>query len=388
MRRLALVIILCCFWVAVSWGCNEETDPVDPSTTSTSGSGAGSYDGGPSDGSDDSPADSEPPLDGGQTPVYMGLTPNAAGPDGGAPTAADIALADLTALAAGVRAVVLELAWADLDPNDLSALTARVDTYRARNQQVVVALLVVDGNLSHRPPAFDGLAWDDPAMVVAMETSLDAIVTALGDQLHGLVIGRRNDAYQASHPGEAAALQTFLTLALTHLKQTTPELLRAAGLSFVGSELTPSYQTLASLGSCLALAYLPGLGEAPLPADISPVNDLDEMIELAANQPILLQAVALGTAPTLGSSEAVQLQFFEAFFAAIASRRAAFSVINVHQLHDLVGDACEAQVVAQGHTPGDPFADYLCTTGLRADPENPKAAWFGFLEASAQFAAP
>ncbi|RLB60343.1 MAG: hypothetical protein DRI90_13960 [Deltaproteobacteria bacterium] len=388
MRRLALVVILCCFWFVVSWGCSGETDPIDPSTTSTSGSGAGSYDGGPHDGSDDAPVDSGPPVDGGQTPVYIGLTPNAVGPDGGTPTAADIAMAELTALAAGVRAVVVDLPWAELDPNDLSALTARVDSHRERGQEVVLALLVVDGNVAHRPPALDGLAWDDPAVQLAMDSLLDGIVTVLGDKLHGLVIGRQADTYLSFHSAEAAALQTFITLALTHLKQTSPDLLRAAGLSFVGLESPPSYQTLASLGSCLALVYFPGLGEAPLPADTSPAKDLDEMIELAADRPILLQAVALGTAATLGSSDEAQLLFFEAFFAALEPRRASFPVINVHQLHDLVGAACDAQVVAQGYSPGDPFADYLCTSGLRVDPQSPKAAWYGFLEASAQFATP
>ncbi len=85
MRRIALIVVLACFWVTVGWGCSGETDTTGESSSSGTGAGGSSYDGGLNDGSSDAPDDVAPPLDGGQSPVYLGLSATAVGRDGGAP---------------------------------------------------------------------------------------------------------------------------------------------------------------------------------------------------------------------------------------------------------------------------------------------------------------
>jgi hypothetical protein len=156
----------------------------------------------------------------------------------------------------------------------------------------------------------------------------------------------------------------------------------------VGAAPPSDQQALLALGDVAVLSYLPGAGAASLPSDVSVAKDLDAMISQADDRPIVLQRVGLTSAAALGSSPSTQQTFVQSLFAALKPRRASFPLVNLHQLHDLIPDACDAYAAAQGLAANDPQVLYTCSLGVRDDVGDPKPAWYGLLEATATFATP
>jgi hypothetical protein len=103
---------------------------------------------------------------------------------------------------------------------------------------------------------------------------------------------------------------------------------------------------------------------------------------------VLLQAVGFTSATALGSSADAQQNFVHSLFSALGPRRTSFGIVNLHELHDLIPDACDAYAAAQGLTSTDPRVLYTCSLGVRDGSGEPKPAWYGVLEATATFASP
>ena len=302
------------------------------------------------------------------------------------PAPGEQALAELTAFASGVRAVSVELRWRDIHAAAIDALAARVDDYAERDLAVVLDLLVVDGLADLRPDAVSTEAWNAEATKSALAASIAAVLAATEGDLTAIVLGRRVDAYVALHPADQQTLLELLSEAVDQLEAAGVD--RGVGLTYRGADLDESYRGLAALGDISALAYLPGLGLDQVPVDVSHAKALDQMIELADGRPIHLHAAGYPSAPEIGSSEDIQAQQLDGMFAALESRRSAFPVVVVKQLHDLDDEACSAVVTAQGLDPADPLGTHLCSTGLRGVDGEPKPAYARFLQAAAHYAAP
>lgn len=321
---------------------------------------------------------------GGMAPVRLGVIANTTS---SVPAPGDLALAELTALAAGVRSVVVDLPLRDVDVPTVNALALRIDDYAQRDLAVVLNLLVVDGHADLRPEALTTEAWNAPTTVAALDSALSTVVAAAGSDLSALVIGRRVDAYLLEHPGDEAALVELLVGGMAQLE--AEAIPRGIGLTYVADQQAPAtYRVLAALGDTSALAYLPGLGLEQLAADISHAKALDTMIELAEGRPIHLYAAGYPSAASIGSSADVQAQQLDGLFDALDSRRTAFPLVVIQQLHDLDAPSCEAVVTTQGLEAGDPLGDHWCSTGLRDVDGAPKPAFGRFLQAAAHFAQP
>jgi hypothetical protein len=371
--------------VAAAHGC-DDTDPLptDPPSSLTTGPG-GLSTAGPGGAAGTGGTGGDEPPQGGQAPVYLGLTANPLSPDG-EPTPSDTLLAELTVFAAGARSIAVDVPFGELDAAELSTLTQRLAQYGERDLRVVVTIVVVDRGAGAPP---DGASWDDPSTIATLEGEIDALLEAGGEDLDVLLFGRALDFYLGEHPDEAEALVALASAGVAHVAEQSPTVLHGVGLRLhAGDEAPSGYAEAVALGNVLALSYLPGAGNPSLPADTSPAHDLDAMIALAKERPIVLQRLGFPSAATLGSAPELQAQRIEALMSALAARRSAFPIVNVQQLHDLDQEDCEALVAAQGLLPGDPFGDYVCTTGLRDTNGEPKPAWQSFIQASAQFAEP
>jgi hypothetical protein len=347
--------------VAAAHGC-DDTDPLptDPPSSLTTGPG-GLSTAGPGGAAGTGGTGGDEPPQGGQAPVYLGLTANPLSPDG-EPTPSDTLLAELTVFAAGARSIAVDVPFGELDAAELSTLTQRLAQYGERDLRVVVTIVVVDRGAGAPP---DGASWDDPSTIATLEGEIDALLEAGGEDLDVLLFGRALDFYLGEHPEEAEALVALASAGVAHVAEQSPTVLHGVGLRLHAGDEAPS-------GS----------------ADTSPAHDLDAMIALAKERPIVLQRLGFPSAATLGSAPELQAQRIEALMSALAARRSAFPIVNVQQLHDLDQEDCEALVAAQGLLPGDPFGDYVCTTGLRDTNGEPKPAWQSFIQASAQFAEP
>ena len=383
MKRWALVAAFFASWLVVGWGCEDEPTPtITPSGTAT-GFGGGLQDAGNGDGSLDAASDGSGLQDGGLMPVYLALVANPSQSDATPPTPAEQIEAELTAFAAGVGAVSLDVGWDELDAD---LLAARVSDYRQRGLAVLVSLLVVDGEQSRLPASLTGQAWNAPATVAALEGSLAQILSATGTDIDTLILGRDVNRYLEAQPAESDALQALLHAGIVELDAlgASPPA-RAIGLGFVAADPQTAYLDLASVGNVVALSYFPGLGEPTFPTQTSATKDLDAMIALANGRPLVLQAVGYPSATSLDSSADTQALQLDALFSALDPRREHVAAVVVHMLHDVVGEGCDALLASRGLDPGPPLSEHVCSLGLRDELGEPKAAWQRFLQAAAHY---
>jgi len=323
-------------------------------------------------------------------PTRVGLEANARASIEGAPTSAERLLAELTAYAAGVRSVTLEVTWADLaEDGGLDALAARVADVRGRGLEVVVVLAVVERRADGRPAALLGKAWDDADTVDALAGMLTAIVDRVGGELAGLVVGSGVDVHLASRAQAVAAITGGLDGALKKLGASRPMLPSlAVGLSYRGEPWGDAVTKLAALGSASAFSYAANLGEASIPNASSPAKDLDAMIAVAAGRPVFLTSVSFTSAPSLGAAPSAQALRLETFFSALQPRRGHFRTVNVSRLHDLDSVSCARAADRQGLAIDAPEITFVCASGLRDVNGAAKLSWQTFLAASAAYAPP
>jgi hypothetical protein len=382
----APVVAAAALAVVAAHGCDDGDAPSSPPPTSFTTGPGGLTPAGPGGGAGMGGAGGAEIPEGGQAPVYLGLSANPLS-EQSEPTPSEALLAELTAFAAGVRSIHVEARFGSLDSAAVAALAERLAQYTARDLRVVLTLLIVDGAAAHRPEGMEGVPWDDAALSVALDGELDAVFDAAGEHLDAVVFARALDVYLEEHPGEGGALLGLVAAAVDQVHERAPAILTGVGLR-PSADPPPRYDEAAALGNALALSYLPGAGAAALPSDTSPAHDLDAMIALAGERPIILHALGFPSAPTLGSAPELQAQRLDAFMSALDARRSAFPLVNVVQLHDVPQPACEALLAAQGLLPDDPYGDYVCTTGLRDTTGAPKPAWQTFIQASGRFAGP
>lgn len=349
-----------------------------PSASSAGGAGGG-------DASSSSSGGAKPSF-----PVRLGLRAN--------PSAAPVApgddpalLADLQALAAGVRVVVIEVPFDDVDP---AAIATEVERYAGRGLSVVVHLLIVDRRVSRNP--YPSFAWSDTPVQSALDAAVAAVVAAgqmpdpmdpntMVPGVDAVILGRDVGTYLDDHPTEAASLSALLAGGVTALRDASIPV--GIGLNY-RQPATANDLGLAQQGDLLAMSYFPALAVESPTEVATPGQDLDAMIELADERPILLSAVGFSSAIATGSDETQQRQRLAGFFTALEPRRERVSTVVVHQLHDLDEEGCTAFAEARGEVPAGDWASVVCDTGLRAPDGTAKAAWDRFLEAAASLSSP
>lgn len=382
--RVDLRVTLAClgaFWATSLVACGDDAEPSPggpvPSSSSV-GSGNVGQGGGGGVGGD--------PTSSGQggalptPPVYLGIATAPLG--AGAIPPAEAQLAELTTLAAGVRAVRIDVPW---DAFDAETLEDRVARHADEERQVMVSLAVVDRLRALRPEATGALAWDDPAVVAALQADVAAIAALAEGEVDVIALGADVDAYLAAQPGEAAALASLLTSGLTVVPSTT---LAGVGLSSsaLDGPIASAVQPLVDASTALVVSYRPGEAGASAAA-ATPAKDLDAMTEVAGERPVVLSAVAFASSGE-GRSEESQRQSLDGFFAALRPRRAAFPYLVVEQLHDLAPERCASLAAGQGEDPEGPWATHRCHLGLRTAEGEPKAVWIRMLQATAELALP
>ena len=248
-----------------SVSCSDDASGSSASGNGTSGVGASANGGGIAQGGDEGGGGSGTGEGGGEAaPVLLGLHANPTGDAGMPPDAADELLAELTAIAAGVSVLSVDVRWDQVDER-VDDLVGRLDDYVAQNVALSVNLLVVDGAAAHFPALIDPL--DAETTKAALDQSINIIVGTLGPSLHSVLVGRRVDTYLEANAGDTDGLSTLLTSGVATLQGWAVP--TGVGLSFVGPETKSSYQLLLELGDVAALSYLPGLGDPVFLPDAS-----------------------------------------------------------------------------------------------------------------------
>jgi hypothetical protein len=384
-RAIALLSAL-----LICGGC-DGADPIDPPKDGGIGaSAAGGVDGGDA-GAGGAGGGAVPDAgDAGTAAVLIGLTPNPRS-DAAEPSEAERVQAELIAFAAGVRALGAARPWRSLDAAGLDALGAKSAFYADHGRRMLLELLVIDRAADERPAELVGLAWDDPAVVAALDATIDAVLSRVGAELTALTFGREVDVYLAAHEDQRGSFEALAAHALGYARThpMSPAGLRVGvGFSFSATMGTdPSLSAVLAAADVLAVSYLPEVRGSAEPAN-AVVGDMDALIARAAQLPIALTALGVSSAPEAGGSPAAQRDFYHAFYQALEPRRASFPLVNAFELFDLSPEACAAHVAAQGEEPDGSFARHRCTLGLHGADGAAKAAWPELIEAAATFASP
>lgn len=331
--------------------------------------------------------------DGGPSPVFVGVSPTPmAGPSG--PTKGDEFAAMLTVAAAGARSAVISRSWADVEGGGLADVAPQIDFYSQHKTHVLFNLAVASRNQDGRPADAAALPWDDPSLGARIDAAVESVLKVAGPGIDILTIGRELDVFLAANPDQADAIAKLALRACeaARMSPSAPKGLRVAiAASFEGIASRPDVvKAIVDASDVIALSYIPGQDGALDAPPTEVASHLDQMIAIAsaADKPIVLQAVGYPSEPFMLSSSAKQDLFFEAFFAALLPRRAAFAWVNIQELHDLWPPACAAYAEGQGEAPDSGTASFACSLGLFTSAGAEKPAWARVLEGAATFASP
>lgn len=352
--------------------------------------GKGGWDGGGGDASAQGGSDAGG-EDAGVSPVLVAITPTPASQPGAAPSPADALQAEAATFAAGARAAVVALPWDAVAKDQNPELVKKMAFYAQHGKRVALDLAVVDRLADHRPASIGGAAWESAEAIAAMQTAIDALFAASGDEVAFLTIGRDVDVYLAAHPRERSGFITFAKQACTYAKQhaDAPKGLQV-GVAFTTAALKgeSTFAVLMDVEDVVALSFFPGMGQMDPNADLGVATAIGQMADVGASKPVLLLSAGVGTDPLGGGNEDAQKKLFATLFTGIAAHRKSFALVNVVELHDAPHDQCTAWAKAQGEAPDGAFAAYACSLGLWKIDGTPKPAWQAVLAGSAALAAP
>ncbi|MDQ2768728.1 MAG: hypothetical protein M3Y30_16425, partial [Gemmatimonadota bacterium] len=131
------------------------------------------------------------------------------------------------------------------------------------------------------------------------------------------------------------------------------------------------------------LTYYP-IGEGfAVGAPTSARADFPAMLAAAGSKPVVIQELGYPASPLLGSSDAMQAEFFaDAIDQWAGIDGARMPYVNLFLLHDFTDEECHAFGDYYGIPDNAQFEAYLCTLGLRHADGTPRVAWEAVVSAA------
>ena len=250
---------------------------------------------------------------------------------------------------------------------------------------ILLVLHTITTNVNALPADLKSKRLDDPAVLARFKTLLDDMVPRFKGRVPWLMIGNEVDVYFQDQPAALAAFDRFYAAAYQEVKRLAPEV--QVGLTFTYGGIrrhSEAFKTLGPRGDINCLTYYP-MGpnsqvEDPSVAD----RDIREMAVLVGPRKFILSEIGYGSAPSLGSSEAKQAEFYRNVFQALRKHREHLvAAVFLHQ-QDWTTKACD-DFAAWYRMSGSHFKDYLCSLGIIDQNGRPKEAWKTFQEEMRRF---
>ncbi len=290
------------------------------------------------------------------------------------------ALAYNQAMVLGVREVSVSLDWSLLEPatnNYDNTLPGIIDAfYPVQTGDLTLVLRPLDTPGPSLPSDLAGLAYDDPAVIMAFEnflTNLHGQLPTLNasGKLKWIHVGNEVDAYLGSDATRWSQWQTFFRAAKARIRSLW-------GTSVEVSSII-QFSALTDAGKRgLYLNLLPDLDSAaityyPLNADFTMrppstvATDFDFLVNNIPGKPILLQECGYPSSAVNNSSETQQADFVTAVFDAWDTHIDRIGLIDFTWQYDVSQTKVDEWVIDFGMT-GRPeenaFRQYLGTLGL------------------------
>lgn len=335
-------------------------------------------------------------VDASVRPVVVGLhsTPAAAG-EGGTEEAAQMD-AVLVALAAGARAVVVEVNWADLPltSGDWARLGALGSYLAAERKHVLLSLAVVDARADERAPELQPHPWSSLVVEQGMQDLIDRLFATFGTELAYVSLGMEVDRYLSSSPSQASAFAGFMVQALTYGRE-HPNRPEQASLgvtwsseSWTSGEENSLRDALVEVSDVVMLAH-DGLDEAKrVRTPGESIAHLRKAVEAIEAKPVVLHRVSYSTSSLIGGSKLGQAAFVTDLFELVQEHRERIPFVGVATLHDPSLESCSRYAQARDPTSSAELYAFWCGVGLRTRQGQSKEAFSAFLSGAPGFWAP
>ncbi len=329
-------------------------------------------------------------------PVIVGLhsTPGVEGDDETVGAAQMDAV--LVALAAGARAVVLDVRWADLPLTaEAWARLGSLGTYLAAERKLLLlSVATVDARADQRPVGHQVHAWSSVMVQQAMHDLIDRMFATFGPELAYVSLGMEVDRYLAANPSEALAFTGFMTQALTYGRE-HPNKPQGTSLGVTWSteawakgEESLHRGALVEASDVVMLAH-DGLDEAKLVREPGEsIVHLREAVEVIDDKPVVLHRVSYSTSKLIGGSRAHQSAFVTQLFDLVREKRARIPFVGVATLHDPSLESCSRFVQARDPANSEELYAFWCNVGLRTRQGEAKEAFSAFLSGAPAFLSP
>jgi hypothetical protein len=214
--------------------------------------------------------------------------------------------------------------------------------------------------------------FDDPEVLDRWRAFLREFVPRLGEQTLYLSLGNEVDGYLRSNPDQVEPFLEFLRVGRQTVKNIRPEL--SVGVTSMYSGLVAAPDLTDKLHEGMDFVSLTYYVTMTGKAEENLGEAFEEMVAFAGQRPLALQELGCPSAEEAGSSEARQLEFVEAAFAAIERHQDDLAYVNFFLLIDFSDALVETLTEYYGSTdPG--FVGFLSSLGFHDADGNPKLAW-------------
>ncbi|HMI57869.1 MAG TPA: hypothetical protein VK511_07470, partial [Gemmatimonadaceae bacterium] len=317
----------------------------------------------------------------GPTPAARTLSISASPRQIPPPTGADFVAAFDLAYGAGARGQLIAATWKELEPTsgalDVSSLINQLDYVPGRMPTIYVGIQLINTVAKEVPADLADTAFDAPVMRTRFHALIDALATALPGTVTYLSIGNEVDGYlQATNQWTQYRMFYEDALDYAHTRMPGVRVGVTAGYDGLVGASRAQMATLNTRSDVIMLTYYPiGVGFA-VGAPTIARTAFPAMLTAANGKPVVIQELGYPASPLLGSSDAMQAEFFaDAIDQWSKIDGARMPYVNLFLLHDFTEEECHAFGDYYGIPDNAEFEAYLCTLGLRHADGTPRPAW-------------
>lgn len=293
------------------------------------------------------------------------------------------AIAKVQAISAPINVTLV--GWHDLEPaKETYDIKGHLGgfSYAARQGMIpYFGVSVINTVKRDMPDDLLGAAWSDPRMLLRFSKMLEAAAKELPRDLPYFVIGNEVDSYFEKHPDEVDSYLAFYSKARALVKLRYPRAKVGMSVTFDGMRKGTSRSVIAraiQASDAAFFTFYPIFDLKPTPPVETPAL-LDRLIAAAQNKDVLLQEVGYSSGKAIGSSEAMQAEFFKLIIPAIKARPQ-IKLASIFALYDFDPKVCDMLTNYYGMNSwfvnGASARGFLCTLGVHDASGRPKPAWY------------
>lgn len=300
-----------------------------------------------------------------------------------------------TAHAAGAQASHTYLPWAEIEKEpgeyDWFISDYLVDTLALEGMRLSLVINFIHTSVpGETPPDLAEKSYDDPVYVERAAAFAAAVAKRYGDQIDNLALGNEVNIYLTEHPEHLDPYLDSFKAMRTAVHAVRTDLPVGTTLAFHEAMGNGRYDLIDAfkIGDFLAYTYYPHVSGFRYDGDTNGFGVvLEEMTAVSGDVPFLIVENGWATADSLGGSEAKQVAYIEATYAALIEHRTDFCRHLWYNLHNGTPDGCADAALSfvpdgfdtksAGESWGF-FEDYICSLGLRHSDATPKRGWQTF----------